>query len=272
MNGLDLFPKLFKQQERFAELQKVTDEITNHPAMKVSEEYILHNMIQASLIFTVCFYSNLMAALHAVVKKLAKNNHFVPTDNRVLHLFLQLASEELATKNIPTKDGLYSPHYVSMLEAAQYAGVDTLKVETYVSMMGEGKIHFESITEEIGFSKELHDYMLCSLNSCRSDWGSVDTIALRELTLSANFKVILANLPDEEKYSKYRHFLSAHVELDSGDSEENHGQLMLGVLQDMDETRASWSLGHMLYFYFLRKKVYDRCLTKEGIFTEQVMA
>jgi hypothetical protein len=267
MTGLAAFPKSFKEHKRFAELEKVTEEINNHDAMKVREEYILHNMIRASLIFTICFYSNLLAALGSVVRKLSTTPHHVPEDNKVLHLFLQLATEELATKNIPTEKNLYSPHYVAMLEAAKYAGVDVSQIEEYNQFAKEGTVKLGYALNNLGFTEELKAYMLFSVQCVQSVEQHIATIALRELTLSANFKTILDSLYYKPEYSKYCRFLSSHIELDSNESnDENHGQLMLGVLDDMNEAQVTLALDTMIEFYTLRKAVYDTCLTKEGIY------
>ena len=105
------FPQNFKQHVRYPELVTLVESITNHKAMLVQKKQVLDNMIRASLIFTVCFYANTLSLLYFALQRLKENNALsVQKNTESIHLFLELASGELATRNIPNQQNSYSPH------------------------------------------------------------------------------------------------------------------------------------------------------------------
>ena len=257
--GLKEFPNTFKSNNLFLVLNKYVQIITNHEAMLINKPHILDNMIRASLAFTVCFYGNLLSCLNFTVLNLFRPHPFrISKNNENLYLFLQMALGELATKNIQTKDNCYSPHYVSMLEAAQNANINTSQIELLVSQITSESSSLEFIKSK--FHPDLIKYLTFSEKCTRSFEDSFATIALRELTLSDNFKVILNNLPNEDKFNGYKVFLSTHIEVDSNE----HGVLMAKALEDVKDINRC--LKTMIDFYKCRIKVYDACLSPNSIF------
>jgi hypothetical protein len=109
-------------------------------------------------------------------------------------------------------------------------------------------------------TKELIDYLSFSDECTKKYENAFSTIALRELTLSDNFQIIVDHLPADKKYDSYRHFLKAHIELDTS----NHGPLMSEALEEIKDLDGS--IETMIEFYTLRKKVYDACLRETPLF------
>ena len=252
-----MFPPEFRRNLSFGKLQELVHEISNHKSMKVREKHVLENMIRASLVFTVCFYANLLASLkHIVDEKYKKNPFSVDKDNTLLHLFLELSSGELATNNISNQG--YSPHYVPMLNAAKQAGVNTNKIEKFVKHIQTQNV--ETLCKKLKFSAELTRYLEYSYKCTQNFDTSFATIALREITLPINFNVIHRNLPNDAKYNGYRRFLSAHINLDKGE----HGKLMSEALNKTKNRKKI--LNTMIQFYTFRKQVYNACLSKTPLF------
>jgi len=258
MNTLN-FPSNFKKSKRYKELENLVNSITNHKSMLVNEKHVLDNMVRASLMFTVCFWGNTLSLLHLALENLKQKNALaVKKDTTFIHLFLELASGELATKNIPTKQNIYSPHYVPMLEATNDAGVDPNKIENFVSEIGKNNL--KELCGKLQFSKPVIDYLSYSERCTKTFDTSFATIALRELTLSMNFKIILENLPKDKKYDKYKVFLSKHIKLD----ETEHGIIMKKALEEFG--KVDELIDVMIKFYTFRKNVYDACLLNKPIF------
>jgi Protein of unknown function (DUF3050) len=258
---LELFPHKFQTNDKFRELVSLIDQITSHQAMRVSELHVLENMIRASLLFTVCFYGNLLSLAYFVLLDLRGNNSFaVPSQTKFLHLILELASGELATKNIKTASGEFAPHYVSMLEAAQAAGIDTTAIEQFVRVLKHPDYTVEKAALQAGFNQETSAYLTFS-NSCTENFPDCfATIALRELFLAEPFGVIVENLPNQTIYKKYEQFLRSHIEFDT----KEHAILMSEALHEVvDVDRA---LSTMVNFLKLRKSVYDVCLLKRPLY------
>jgi len=240
-------------------LANLVDSITNHESMLVKKKPILDNMIRASLLFTVCFYGNTLSLLHLALERLKQKSPLaVQTNIEFIHLFLDLASGEIATKNISNKEGTYSPHYVPMLEAAKKSGVDTKKIEEFVSKIDNKNLN--KLCKELQFSKAVSDYMKYSEKCTQSFEGSFATVSLRELTLSFNFKIIKDHLPKYKRYQKYDNFLSKHIELD----QKEHRILMKRALEQSNNVDELINI--MVKFYTLRKKVYDACLLDAPIY------
>lgn len=229
--------------------------------MEVGESHVLENMIRASLIFTVCFYGNLLSLLHFAVAELRGNNPFaVRINTTFLHLILELAGGELATKNIRTSAGDFAPHYVAMLEAAQYAEINTSVIEQFVRQLSQPAMAVTTICTQLSFGEEVKNYLVFS-DRCTSTFNdSFATIALRELFLAEPFAVIAANLPRHQKFERYKTFLTSHVILDCSE----HGTLMAEALGAI--TDVSKSLSTMIEFLQLRKAVYDACLSPKSIY------
>lgn len=310
--GLKMFPEKFKTHPRFPELIGLVRDITNHEAMKVGNENTRHNMMRASLAFTVCFYGNLHASLRGIVDKaledaeeplhtplmrlqtqLQEHSFAVHKENdtlhkalsdtiaalgedrsnhKLLHLFLDLANGELATQNIETettKAGHYSPHYVAMLEACEEAGVNAQKMEALIGGMAKPDASIEQTLTDIQPSPELAAYYAYSEQCTHQPEKCFATIALRELSLADNFKVIKAHLPKDDKYRLYEDFLGKHIDLDQGEEgtemeEDKHGALMAEALAEVENVDDA--LNTMISFYALRKRVYDACLKEEGLY------
>ncbi len=257
MDWTSQFPKKFRENKNFNDLKILVDSISNHEAMLIRQPYVLHNMIRVSLVFTVCFYGNLLATLrHIIEAKYVRHPFSIDKDNKLLHLFLELSSGELATNNI-FKDG-YSPHYVPMLNAAKQAGINTTKIENFVKLVEKQNV--KTICKNLKFSKPITDYLVYSNKCTKSLDRSFATIALREITLSINFNIIHKHLPKGSKYNGYRKFLSTHINLDIGE----HGKLMSEALSEIKS--GDEILQTMIKFYTLRKLIYDACLSKAPIF------
>lgn len=255
------FSNKFQSNSRFPELVKLVTAINRHEAMKVGSPVVLENMIKASLIFTVCFYANLLTVLRGAAARTSSRSPFgVQWDTELLHLVLALASEELATDNIVTKQGGYSPHFVPMFEAAVAAGVDVSAVRQFIDLVGDGA-GIEEACRAAGFGPALTAYLQYSFECTQSFDDSFATIALRELTLAGNFQVIVDHLPTEERFDLYRTFLTGHIGLDAGDHEGSHEQLMAAALEGVDDVDRS--LAVMIRFYHLRFGVYDACLNDQ---------
>lgn len=253
------FPESFKQGRKYARLVSLVKEITFHEAMKVREKHVLDNMIRASLLFTICFYSNTSSLLYHYLGRLGEKGFFrVKENTEFLRLFLDLAVGELATKNIKTNEDIYSPHYLAMKEAAKESGIDVSKIEKFVKNVE--KFNVDVLGEEVGFSKEVIDYLIYSEKCSKSFRASLATVTLRELTLPLNFRIIRDNLPKDKKYSKYNEFLSKHIELD----ENEHSKLMKKALEEQEDVDRLIEI--MINFYTLRKRIYDSCLKKEAIY------
>ncbi|GEM_PF-2843303 len=253
------FPSIFKKSSLYPELVSLVESITNHEAMYVKEQHILENMIRASLLFTVCFYANLLSLLFFEVKRLKGKNPFAVQENTQLaYLLLNLSLGEIATKNIPTRKEFYCPHYVPMLEAAYEAGIDTKKIEEFVRKANTKKV--KELTKELKFSKPIKDYLEYSEECTKSFEGCLATIALRELTLSFNFRVISENTPKNKKYEKYKSFLSGHIVID----EHYHSKLMKEALTNFKDVDKLINI--MINFYKLRKRIYDECLLSSPIY------
>jgi len=253
------FPESFKRSKKYVELISLVKKITFHKSMEVKEGYVLDNMIRASLLFTVCFYSNTSSLLYHYLGELRKKSPLGVKENTdLLRLFLDLSLGELATKNIKTEEEFYSPHYLAMKEAAFQAKIDVSKIEEFIKVIKNGNI-FE-VGKNLGFSKEVINYLEYSEECSKSFKTSLATVTLRELTLPLNFRIIRDNLPNESKYSKYREFLSKHIELD----ESEHSSLMKKALEEQEDVEGLIDV--MIKFYTLRKKVYDACLRKEAIY------
>ncbi|NQV91964.1 DUF3050 domain-containing protein [Candidatus Woesearchaeota archaeon] len=251
------FPTNFKNSKKYNKLVNLVDSITNHESMLVKEKHVLDNMIRASLLFTVCFYGNTLSLLHLALGRLKERNSLaVQKDNEFIHLFLDLADGEIATKNIKTKEDTYSPHYVSMLEAAQDAKIDIKEIENFVSKINNDNL--KKITRE--FSDPVVNYLAYSEKCTQTFNGAFATVALRELTLSLNFKIIHDHLPKSKQYQKYKVFLSKHIDLD----ETEHSVLMKKALSQVENVDELINI--MLTFYELRRKVYDACLLKNNIY------
>jgi hypothetical protein len=260
-NRLFQFPESFKRQPRFDDLLAIAEEITTHPAMKVHEPYVLENMIRASLIFTACFYGNLVSLLYFVVQDLRNPNPLAVRKNtRFLHLILELATGELATRNIRIDSGEFAPHYVSMLEAAQAAGVDTRVVEQFISQLQNPQITVEAASRQPSFVPQVRNYLIFSDRCTKSFTDCFATISLRELYLAEPFSIIAANLPTQQRYEKYRSFINSHVVIDRSE----HGTLMAQALEEI--TDVDRVLSTMIEFLRFRKTVYDACLAVQPIY------
>jgi hypothetical protein len=271
MKWQDQFPENFRKHEAFPKLETAVEAVINHPALRLRKQHVIDNMIRASLVFTVCFYGNLIRTLSFYLERKAESPFAVDEDNGMLYLFLQLAIGELATKNIPTEKGLYSPHYVAMREAAIAAGIDVRKIDDLVrdahsTRWGEMEGgHTNLIKEWEKYSKvsdAISSYLFMSIQDCNDNRDCFPSIAIRELTLSANFRTLLEYLPVDATYDKYRIFLRAHVELDEGE----HAALMSKALESIDSDfvldRAFLT---MIDSYKHRKAVYDACLNEASI-------
>ena len=253
------FPDRFQDHPSFPELQRLIQSITSHSSMKLIEEHVTLNMIRASLAFTVCFYGNLIACLKFIVgTQLGRHPFAVEPNGTLLHLFLALADGELATKNIPTKNNSFTPHYVAMLEAAEDAGIETFAIEELVLQLRTARGPLSNTLN--GFHPALIDYMLYSEQCTRKFEDAFATIALRELTLSTNFSIIERHLPTKPQFDRYRKFLQTHIEVDSGE----HAQLMSEALLEVDD--IGQSISTMINFYKRRQLVYEACLDPIALF------
>lgn len=265
---LNDFPLSFRSHDRFPELEALVTAINRHEAMRVREPHILDNMIRASLAFTSCFYANLLVSLEGELQRLRGTSPFVVTRRTdQLHLLIALADEELATDNIETVQGGMSPHFVPMFEAAQAAGIEVVPMEKQIQFLSEGHSMPEAC-RLAGLCGALGQYYVESARCAESYESSFATIALRELTLSDNFQVIVDHLPNGPRLEKYRLFLTGHIGLDSGEreGEANHGQLMAEALERVED--VSGALDTMIQFYAARLAVYDACLLPEPLWKE----
>jgi Protein of unknown function (DUF3050) len=251
-------PKNFVTLPRYAELMRLVDEITDHPAMRVATPHCQENMMRASLAFTVCFNANLAACVKGALEQ--RHPLIVRRDTSLLHLFLELAGEELATDNLPLGQAeAFSPHFVPMYEAALEAGIDVSAIDRLMASLEAGQPLTEALNE-LGVEPRLAAYLEYSAQCAERFEDAFATIALRELTLSANFRVILNSLPEEGRFAKYRLFLSGHVELDEG----GHAFLMAAALESVSDPKGM--LDVMIEFYTSRKAVYDACLDERNLF------
>lgn len=255
------FSNKFRSHSQYPELEALVTAINRHEAMKVGRPIVLENMIKASLVFTICFYANLLTVLRGAAARTSPRNPFaVQPDTELLHLVLALAGEELATDNIETKRGGYSPHFLPMFEAAEEAGVDVDAVSRFIDLVAGG-VNIKEACDAVEFCPALTAYMQYSFECTQSFDDSFATIALRELTLSGNFQVIVDHLPQEERLDRYRKFLTGHIGLDAGDHEGSHEQLMAAALERVE--LVDRSLAVMIRFYHLRLAVYDACLSNQ---------
>jgi hypothetical protein len=255
MTNLEQFPAAYREHSFSDMLAQTIDSVVNHSALKMETEDTCTNIVKAGLAFTSCFYGNLVGALCGYLQREQCSPLTVEHNTEVLHLLLDLASGELATKNIPTRAGNYSPHYVAMLEAAQEAGVNTEPFEQFQRDLATG-LWVKAASRNNGFCPELTAYLSKSDYCAKRPELALATIALRELTLSSGFSVLLEHLPVDQKYDKLRNFYQAHIELDEGE----HGPLMAKALSSVTDIGKSMSV--MIDFYELRKAVYDACLTQ----------
>ena len=228
---LENFPQKFSNHSRSKELADLVDSITNHDAMKLGNQYIIDNMIRASLTFTMCFYGNAHASLSHYMGKMHMEGSrlAVPANTETLHLWLDLANGELATNNIPTRKGDHCPHYVPMLEAAEEAGINTSPIKEFTQQSHFHRYSIRDTCKKEGFAESLCDYLTYSDQCTKTYEDASATIALRELTLANNFSIIVQHLPADNKYSPYLNFLTSHIELDTND----HGPLMSKLLEIM---------------------------------------
>jgi hypothetical protein len=260
------FPQNIRSHVRFPELALVVTAIKDHKAMRVEEPHTLNNTIQMSLVATVCFYGSLTVTLKGAVDQLCGKSPFAVTRRTdFLHLILELAAEELATDNIPTRQGGFSPHFVPMFEAAEDAGIDLSAVECLLTNLTVG-VNMEEACLNSGFCKELREYLVFSEQCAQNFLDSFATIALRELTLAEIFQYIVDSLPQDSRYDRYRRFLSDHIALDGGERKEgdNHGVLMAKALEGIEDIDRA--IDRMIRFYGYRLAVYDRCLQPEPLF------
>lgn len=260
INPLREFPEKFRTHKRSEELSRLVRSITEHEAMKVSKPHVRDNMLRASTAFTTCFYGNLCATLEHYMSSMHKGSRLAAKKNtQMLHLLLDLATGELATKNIPTHDDNHCPHYVPMKEAANASGIDTSALEHFVEAIDSKGADVLYECEQAGFNNELTEYFIYS-DACSEKFeDAFATIALRELTLSDNFHVIVNSLPNDRAYDDWRVFLNAHIELD----EEEHGPLMAQALESIQDVDRA--INTMIEFYTRRKAVYDSCLDENPI-------
>lgn len=266
-NWQEGFPQAYRDHPRFAELVELVERIANHPAMHVATETVRRNMIQASLVFTVCFYGHLWSAFQFVFGSRERRGPFgVQQDLSLLHLLFELARDELTDK-LPGRD-YRGPHYAMLLDGAKQAGIRTEPVEKlayyftgpYVISQG-----CEDILDATTLCQELKNYLDYShLAATRIFESAMVTLALRELTLAPNFRVIRDHMPDNEKYRATREFFVRHVELD----ENTHRPLMTRFLEIYlsGEAYVPWALDIMIRFYTLRLAVYDRCLQRKPLY------
>lgn len=260
------FPQNFRRHSRFAELSSVVATINDHKAMRVEEPHILNNTIRMSLVATICFFANLLVVTEGAVMQLRGKSPFAVTwRTDFLYLILSLAAEELATDNIATRQGGYSPHFVPMFEAAEDAGITLQPILLFLNLL-EGGSSMDEACRKAGFCDSLREYMVFSDLCTRNFWDSFATIALRELTLAQIFQYIVDNLPRDSRYRLYRIFLTSHIELDGGEREEgdNHGELMAKALEDMEDVDRAIDI--QIRFYTYRKAVYDDCLLTQPLF------
>lgn len=261
MSPLRYFPEKFSKHEKREVLEELITGIKNHEAMKLGEQYVLDNMIRASLVFTTCFYGNLHSSLTHYLGGMHNGSRLaVPSNTKQLHLLLELSRGELATKNIPTKAGNYSPHFVPMLEAAKSAKIKTKKLEHFINLVGKPEWPVRTAAKELGFNLELTEYLSFSDLCTKTYKDSFATVALRELTLPGSFSQILRHLPKYKRYDKYKEFLGMHIEFDN----DQHGPLMTQALEDLPDVDRA--MDTMIEFYDLRKWVYDSCLREPPIF------
>ncbi len=264
------FPEQFRSHSRFYGLEEVTERIYRHPAVNLERPEALDNMVRASLLFTVCFYGNLLGCLRGYLSAALPEHPFaVQEDGTFLHLLLSLADEELSTNNIPMQRVSIGPHYVAMLEAAQAAGIDTTPVETLVKSArkralagraGEARMDLRAVMQSVGFHRSCVDYMLLSEQCAEKYYAALSTVGLRELSLSPAFASLVEKIPADSKYDGYRLFLKMHIELDDG----NHGPIMtkaLALIPNVDD-----SINVMVRFYQSRLAVYDACLAMDPIY------
>ncbi len=269
-NLLDGFPDSFRQHSRFDRLEEVTLKLYNHPAVNLERPEAIDNMVRASLLFTVCFYGNLLGCLRGYLSAALPSHPFaVKEDGQFLHLILSLADEELSTDNIPMKRVSIGPHYVAMLEAAQQAGINTEPVEILVrnartehfgAQDGEHRANVRSVMVGEGFHTSCTDYMVLSEHCANTYYEALSTVGLRELSLSPAFENLQLKIPNESKYEAYRHFLKAHIELDDG----KHGPIMKQALSLIPNIGDS--INTMVKFYQVRLTVYDACLAAHPIY------
>jgi hypothetical protein len=279
---LEGFPEKFRTHQRFDRLEEVTAKIYGHPAVNLERPEALDNMVRASLLFTVCFYGNLLGCLRGYLSAaLPKHPFAVQEDGTFLHLLLSLADEELSTGNIPMKRTTIGPHYVAMLEAAQAAGINTEPVETLVrnarshafgNRDGEIRMNLRTVMQETGFHRSCIEYMLLSEQCAEIYHSALSTVGLRELSLSPAFEKLQLRIPADSKYEGYKIFLQKHIELDSGSNsaceignyENSHGHIMAQALALIPNVGDS--INAMVRFYQARLAVYDACLAFAPIF------
>lgn len=246
------FPAQYRVHPNFHQLEEITLRIYDHDAVNLRDPAVIDNMVRASLLFTVCFYGNLLGCLRTFLDRLPSHPFAVQEDGAMLHLLLSLANEELATENIKPQRVEVGPHYVFMLEAAQHAGIDTSPIEYLIENVEHEEL--ESLMVAKHFREPARAYMLFSDRCARDFYAALSTVALRELSLGTAFTRLDDQIPEGDRFGPYKFFLQAHVELDS----EDHGPLMQQALLQVDDVGRS--IDTMINFYTRRLNVYDACL------------
>ncbi|OGD60906.1 hypothetical protein A3A71_03300 [Candidatus Berkelbacteria bacterium RIFCSPLOWO2_01_FULL_50_28] len=255
------FPGSFQADAKYPRLEAVTRRIYDHEAVNlVHPDRSIDNMVRASLLFTVCFYGNLLGCLRGYLSALPEHPFAVQEDGTFLHLLLSLSDEELSTNNIPTKRTECGPHYVAMLEAAQDAGIDTGPIEALVASVAAGNLQI--LMKREGFHPKAIDYMVFSESCAGTYQRALSTVALRELTLTTAFdnleKAILKI--NDPRFDRYCAFLRAHIQLDG----DTHGPIMKQALSLVDNITTS--IDTMIHFYERRLGVYNVCLADEKLY------
>lgn len=254
------FPQNYLAHPRAKALFDLVKEVNEHPALCTSDENILANVIQSSLVFTICFYGHALTWLRNVAHSTSVKHPFAVEENTTkLGWVLTFASGEIATDNIPTSKVGFTPHYVAMSEAATEAGVAVEPVRRFINELNSGK-SVQDAADTADFVPPLAEYLVFSGDCLEHPEHNFATLALRELILPVNFQVIVDALPLQEKYLPFRRFLEAHISLDT----DEHGEIMIKQLEESSHPESI--LDVMIVFLEKRKAVYDACLTMPQMF------
>lgn len=259
--ALRRLPLSLREQSGFPGLVETVSGICAHPALRF-EQGSLDTMIQASLLFTICFYRNLHAVLEHTVRAMAPGMEL--RSERLL-LVMTLAQGELTDRVHLDELSPYGPHYVWMLRAAKQAGVETAPIERFVELLNAGCPVVQAC-EQVGFSKAVTEYFTYSTVCCSTYIDSFATIAGREHVLAETFETMVRHLPVSARLSGYREFLEGHVVADRDALTDAHGDIVTRLVELLGLADLPHVVAVMGEFFTRRLAVYDCCLTADGLF------